>query len=319
MTTTITQPAQKDHRPPNCRTHRGRKQPGCKPCRALDAWYNRQRRRGLRNGTWEPLTPAEPVAQHLRELLAAGWTGKQIATRAGIDENVIWGVRDGKRTRGVTAVIAAAILGVTGPAPGRWLVPAVGTRRRIQALGAIGYTRPELAQLIGTTKQVLDDWVTLDRVTATTRDRVTAIYDQLSHQPGTSNRARSRAKKLGYAPPMAWEGVDIDDPAAEPVLDAEPTDPDAFDPITVGLAIDGRLTHAQIAAHKPDLIEAVRRLAATKDDHEIALHLHWPGGTTDAVGQFRRREGIPAKPRTGLAVPYPSTRIRRDRRARQAA
>lgn len=326
MTITLDRPTAVPHRtikdrmPPTCRQHPSTRQAGCPTCRARDAWYNRQRRRQVQAGTWEPLTPAAPVAAHIESLITDGWALRQIADKAGVDPSAISDIRAGRRTRGVTALMAASLLGVTGPAPDRWAVPSIGTHRRLRALGAIGYTRQHIAQHLGLTKGAVDQWLESPRVSTTTRDKVKALFDELSLTPGPSDAARRRARYFGSAPPLAWD--DIDDPDAQPQLGENVRSGD-HDPITVGQAVEGRLTYAQIAVHRPDLIETVRRLAETHTDIEISHLLRWPGandarpgGSTraiNAITKLRLDNGIPAHRRVAV-VPY-----RQHRRKTKAA
>lgn len=98
-------------------------------------------------------------------------------------------------------------------------VPAVGTIRRIRALQALGWPYAELADRLGTVTREVWRWTTYTQVRASTRDRVAALYDQLSATPGPSNASRKRAARKGWAVPLLWEGVNIDDPAARPMRD----------------------------------------------------------------------------------------------------
>lgn len=97
-------------------------------------------------------------------------------------------------------------------------IDATGTRRRMQALNAIGYPIRELGQMLGWAGNpgtLLWSDRQVHRVTAT---RVTDLYERLSGTPGPSQRSRQAAARAGYAPPHAWEYVDIDDPEATPDL-----------------------------------------------------------------------------------------------------
>ncbi|WP_030487293.1 helix-turn-helix domain-containing protein [Micromonospora chokoriensis] len=313
----------KDRMPPTCRLHPAARQAGCPACRARDAWYNRQRRRQLSAGTWQPLTPTGPVAAHIESLLTAGWTLRQIAEKAGVDQGAISDIRRGRRARGVTALMAATLLGVTGPAPEGWTVPSVGTRRRLRALGAIGYTRPHLARLLGVSTWVINQWLESERVLTTTRDRVKAVFDEYCLIPGPSEAARRRAKYFGSPPPLAWD--DIDDPNEQPNL-GDTKRSDDYDETTVGQACEGRLTYAQIAMHRPDLIETVRRLAKTLTDAEIGHLLRWPGANdqrtarspsraTNSITKVRLDNGIPACSRPPSIAPRIRTGTRRTTQA----
>lgn len=100
-------------------------------------------------------------------------------------------------------------------------VPADGTIRRLRALAAIGWTNAELAARLHVTKIAVGWWraARYERVHRDTARRIAALYEQLSAVPGPSSRARVYARRAGWVPPLLWEGVDIDDPAAQPMRD----------------------------------------------------------------------------------------------------
>lgn len=95
-------------------------------------------------------------------------------------------------------------------------VPALGTRRRLQALVAIGWDLHTLATRAG---------VSVDRLSRIARGRnpvvfrstaarIASLYDGHHMQPPppgrAANYARSIAAKNGYAPPLAWDDIDTD-------------------------------------------------------------------------------------------------------------
>jgi hypothetical protein len=97
-------------------------------------------------------------------------------------------------------------------------VDATGVRRRLQALGAIGWPSPELAVKLGTTKQAVEQLRHRQTVVfRTTADRITALYNELSMRPGPSAESRKRARLLGWPPPLAWDDDSLDDPRSCPV------------------------------------------------------------------------------------------------------
>lgn len=103
-------------------------------------------------------------------------------------------------------------------------VPGIGTVRRLRALIAIGWSQSDLAARLGVTQQQVS---LLTRgihpeVHVSTREAVTRLYDQLSmtvptHRPAHSvNRTRADAARKGWAPPLAWDDDQIDNPDAQP-------------------------------------------------------------------------------------------------------
>jgi hypothetical protein len=102
-------------------------------------------------------------------------------------------------------------------------VDGTGTRRRVQALAAIGWPAHSLATEMG-----LADGKSVrqlghgHKVTRPVAAHVSRLYERLSMTPGPSAISRRRAEAAGWAPPLAWEGRDIDDPKARPARGATP-------------------------------------------------------------------------------------------------
>jgi len=130
-----------------------------------------------------------------------------------------------KRVRAATATAILAIepdldvLGSTVP------VDPTGTRRRIQALVALGWSFSNIADGVNVLPNNLGTTMRSPRVRAGTARAVRALYDQLWDQAPPENthseklsasRARNRAKAADWAPPMAWNDHEIDDPKAKP-------------------------------------------------------------------------------------------------------
>ena len=134
---------------------------------------------------------------------------------------------------------------------------ATGTRRRLQALIAIGWPIRELAQQMGWTGNPgLLLYGKRNQVHKHTAALVAEVYDRLWNVPGPSARSRRAARQAGYAPPLAWDV--IDDPAAVPNLGA------AVDVLpdeeAVRRALAGQTTFSRL--QPADRVEAYRRLVA---------------------------------------------------------
>lgn len=121
-------------------------------------------------------------------------------------------------------------------------VPAIGTRRRLQALLVQGWSQYDLAVRLGRKRQSgLSGLVWTDHpfVEAELAQRVHALYEQLADHPGPSKVTRNRALARGWLGPLWWDDDTIDDPSYQPsTLDT--SDPDDIDPVAVELAITGR-------------------------------------------------------------------------------
>ena len=96
-------------------------------------------------------------------------------------------------------------------------VPAVGARRRVQALARIGWTGAEVAARLGITQQALSESIHPDRrqVYRSRHDAIAEVYEALSGTRGPSDRAAKVAEGRGWPPPLAWDN--IDDPDERPV------------------------------------------------------------------------------------------------------
>lgn len=99
-------------------------------------------------------------------------------------------------------------------------VDVTGTRRRLEALQCIGWSLTEIGERIGMVQQNMSKLANgRKRIYMTTRDKVAAVYDELSMTPNDtrySERTRLHAKARGFAPPLSWDSSDIDDPSATP-------------------------------------------------------------------------------------------------------
>lgn len=114
---------------------------------------------------------------------------------------------------------ADAILAVhtVEPAPSA-LVPEIGTRRRLQALIALGWPQRLIAHELGIEATNLSRMVNgrCRRVTAARATEVAALYARWEMIPGPSPRARAHAAANYWAPPLAWDEYALDDPDATP-------------------------------------------------------------------------------------------------------
>lgn len=168
--------------------------------------------------------PVERVRDHINYLRSIGFGDVAIASAAGVAIATIHTIRH--RETGLCQIpVGMRILAVGHvPVPEQrgTKVPAIGTARRIHALQAIGWSNEELGKRLGVGKHQVGSY-TLGTVNYyDTWEAVAKLYEELSATPGPSEWSRKRARTKGYAPPLAWEGVDIDDPRQEvlPMEDA---------------------------------------------------------------------------------------------------
>jgi len=184
-------------------------------------------------GRWQPYTDAGPVRDHLLALSSVGIGWKRAAELSGVSTGAVSKLLFGgpgnrapaKRVRPETAAAILAVPAAPSSLSAGSLVSAAGTRRRLQALVAIGWPQSQLAARLGVQPGNLGSMLAREHVRAGTARAVEILYDQLwSHPPSetdhrsriSASRARSYAQARGWPPPMAWDDDLIDDPAATP-------------------------------------------------------------------------------------------------------
>ena len=196
---------------------------GCKCAPCSDAnrfWVKRYRYRAAKNGG-RTTVDAAPVRAHLLTL-ADTMSLTAIVVASGVSRSSIRRVRLGeiKRLRPVTAKALMSVKPYQEGLGGHY-VDARGTRRRLQALHALGYSLERMEKLTGFSKSNLRQVVFGDRkyVFGDTADKVRAAYEIHSMRlPEAANRveqghitkARNRAKRLGWPVPLAWDDIDHD-------------------------------------------------------------------------------------------------------------
>lgn len=206
----------------------------CEPCATARGEYDRRRTRQTAYGRWSPYVDAAPAAQHVAWLTYHDLGLKTIAARSGVPHGTLWklvygvpGRGPSKRIRQSTAERLLALRPTPDALAGGVTVDATGTRRRLQALVAIGWPQSRLGQRLGVDPSNMNALLTRSRVTAATARAVAALYDELWDTPAPQSpgatRARRHAAARGWPPPLAWDDDTIDDPEAVPdVGEAEP-------------------------------------------------------------------------------------------------
>ncbi|SFF61759.1 helix-turn-helix domain-containing protein [Blastococcus tunisiensis] len=258
----------------------------CADCTAANTAAGRAVHRAQTFGRWRPFVDAAPVREHLRALRAAGIGVEQIAMLAGLSTSHVRELADPGRDgnpgiRRVRPETAHQVLRVrvdkANRAP-RSHVVATGTRRRLRALIAVGWSQDELAARLGRSSAGLRRTMLSDAVTAQTAQDVSALYEQLwnlrppqstDDQRAAADAARAFAAERGWLPPLAWDDIDTD-----PQHHADPVDTDGdLDEIAIERALAGdgiRLEHLTPAEQD----EVVRRLTERgKSIRDIAQQL----------------------------------------------
>lgn len=222
MTTTRTRPIPEHGTYARGNGSPGRREPcPCTPCRQAKL-KTRKRLDVARQRGHAARVDATPARSHLT-LLRTTMSWSKIAEATGCDPRGMQLLLRGARTeinRTTHNKILAAQPAAT-PSPGVY-IDATGIRRRLQALGAIGYSCIYLANRIHTSDARL--YLIASGKQPTVRyvlaRRVIAVYDDLSDTPAPQGRSRTRAirnaEAKNWASPATWDDDTIDDPNAHP-------------------------------------------------------------------------------------------------------
>lgn len=255
----------------------------CRPCTTAISEHVRKLRYFRQTGR-AASTTSQTAAQHIRQLRAAGMQDREIVAAAGIVPECLYRVL---RTEGtIHRTTERRILAVT-PNPGTVKgsgthVPALGTVRRLRALGADGWTATELGRRAGKHKQFivhLQNQVPLDgRVRMWVAIYVSELHNELRdanpESSGVASHRALQARKLaaskGWVPSPYWDPEDFDDPDFQPAA----VDPQGRD---------------QIAAVRRAEIEHLESFGLS--EHEIARRLGMaPQYVRDLLREIRTGE-----------------------------
>jgi hypothetical protein len=170
-------------------------------------------------------------------------------------------------------------------------VDATGTRRRLQALIAIGWPAELLAAQLGRRPNSLCRSMSGESVTARTAQDVATLYERLwnrrpprmtSEQRAAADAAQAHAAARGWLPPLAWDDIDTD--PTPPALTAGASPRNEMDEIAVERALAGdHITYDDLTTVEQQ--EVIRRLTARGSSiRDIAAQL----GTTKRTVSRRR-------------------------------
>lgn len=91
-------------------------------------------------------------------------------------------------------------------------VPCERSRRKVQALAALGWPASAVAHHIGVTQQAMSRILARDTIRSTTAERIDRAYALLEmripEDTMWSRRTKNAAQRAGWLPPLAWEDID---------------------------------------------------------------------------------------------------------------
>lgn len=258
----------------------------CQACRRAATRAAGLRRLRLLRGS--PATvQAATVQAHIADLVEAGWSLTGVARAAGVGKTTVASVARRAPDALVHARAAAAILAVQHDPVSieAFSVDASGTRLRLQALVARGWSYLELSRRLGlaygNAVGKLASGTQL-RVRPSTARAVRTLYDELwdvEPPPGVwADKTRRRAARSGWLPPLDLDDDRIDDPDYRPTPTITPHAPVVVEVAEIEHLVTGGADLHEVAsrigvqrdsicqacrrAGRYDLIERMRRNAA---------------------------------------------------------
>ncbi|MEU2566579.1 helix-turn-helix domain-containing protein [Streptomyces althioticus] len=190
----------------------------CRPCRRAENAYDK-RRRYLNQTGRTLMVDTAPVAAHLRDLFDAGAGWVQLAAVSGCSSSTIYNLLCEKNPQ-CRRTTANKLLAVRPGdcIPDHRRTDATGTVRRTRALMARAHACRTISKACGVDHSVLSELLAgrIDVVTIALARRVDNGFRQLAGSTGDSVRSLNRARREGWAPPVAWDDDTIDDPNAHP-------------------------------------------------------------------------------------------------------
>jgi hypothetical protein len=194
-----------------------------------------RRRRLMAIGQWQsPFVDAAPVRAHVHALREAGMSQPALIRRLNLPDsalkNLMYGANGKPPGQQVLRETAEAVLSywpTMQDLPDSALIDVTGTRRRVQALETLGWSKPQQAEQIGLLPQNFKACLRSRTVSARFARRVAALYDRLwTQRPEdhgvpvhVADRIRRHAAQHQFRGPLAWDDDTIDDPKAEPLTD----------------------------------------------------------------------------------------------------
>jgi hypothetical protein len=237
----------------------------CDQCR--EAWraYQAKRSRDIAYRGREVTERVNPdrARRHILKLRDRGIGARTVEAATGISSFSIFKIAAGER-EWIGADTEAAILSYKTPPltalTDRSRIEGIGTHRRIRALQAIGWSLRDIAERVGCTGSNIGEVLRHDRVRAKTARAISEVYEDLWNKPAPEGYRRTKsliaARANGWAPPLAWNDDEIDDPDATPDVGDTPDrvnggtgrrSTDVAEDVAFLLEHDPTLTSAQLA------------------------------------------------------------------------
>lgn len=182
----------------------------CFHCRLADHNY-----RAHRANNPNPKVDAEPARRHYEEWARRTGGGRvAFSNLAGLSPTTVLMFTNGTRATIYRATSDAALSVPLDELPRDCdEVSVVPTRRKAQALAAIGWSFKEQSRMVDRSPEWMGGVIKKRHVKVATHDLVDELYQRLhmTPNPKPATRVRNEAAKKGWAPPLAWNDIDTDD------------------------------------------------------------------------------------------------------------
>ncbi len=265
----------------------------CHDCREAARRVHKRAQHARRQGIPSRVA-ADPARRHVAALLSAGMGRAEVARLAGVSPVVITRLIRGDTLR-LTPETDRRLRGVQHrpiEAQEVGMVSACGSIRRLRALAAVGWTFQQIAELGAVRRHIYSECVQRGRVYAATRAAIADVYahlwDETPPESTAARRARLRAQREGWPPPLAWDDGygphGIDNPGATPhpwkrTESSRTRRDDVVDLVEAGVSLAGLIERGI----SPDGADAALRRAGR---HDLAAQIR-PLGLTHA-NQFTK-------------------------------
>lgn len=179
---------------------------------------------------------ATQASKHVQRLVRAGMSVNDVAARTGITRSTVGKLAVGRATR-IYRTTHEAVLGVRVPARGcrpqaDGFIDATGSKLRLQALSALGFTRTLIATEVGVSKRTVGDIRRGEqrRVHLDLHIAINAAYSRLWNQNPADHGVpshiaaglRTSAAAAGWKRPLDLDEDALDTPGYQPVPVEDP-------------------------------------------------------------------------------------------------
>ena len=140
--------------------------------------YETARGKARAAGEWNGIVDATPAREHILKLSAAGVGYVMVAESSGVARSIVFGIRQGKRTKARAGTIRRICAVTTACRGDKALVSAKSTWVLINLILEEGFTKGQIAVKLGARHPALQ--IRKDTVTVRTRASVERLYRSLT-------------------------------------------------------------------------------------------------------------------------------------------